>query len=166
MKNYYYFPSTFFGFVGRGYGRRKACGYGYLVAAGYGGSVDAVPLTQRIKEKLLGIKDRLMLRKSEIKGIPIMLGQKVKQLWEYLKGKFKGFDGKYGPFNPNLKYNSGSMRNSGRIFPWSQEARVNYPTKLLGKSGSGIRGMGRGRLRKGSLEAKLYMARLRAMRRR
>lgn len=161
MKNYYYFPSTFFGFVGRGYGRRRTCGYGYLVAAGYGGNVDAVPLTQRIKEKLLGIKDRLLLRKSEIKGIPVMLGQKVKQLWEYLKGKIRGTkipSPLYGP-NPrpgafgayNIKFN----RNVN-----------NTPPKLLGYSGSGIRGMGRGRLRKGSLEAKLYMARLRAMRRR
>ncbi len=160
MKNYYYFPSTFFGFVGRGYGRRKACGYGYLVAAGYGGSVDAVPLTQRIKEKLLGIKDRLMLRKSEIKGIPIMLGQKVKQLWEYLKGKLKGTKNPLPPLY-------GPSPRPGAFGAYNMKFNINKPPpKLLGYSGSGIRGMGRGRLRKGSLEAKLYMARLRAMRRR
>lgn len=82
MTKVYYFPSTFFGFVGRGYGKKRTKRYGKLVFVGRGGNVETIPLTERIKQQFLNLKDKALVAKAEISKLPAYLGQKI---MEYIR---------------------------------------------------------------------------------
>lgn len=89
MTKVYYFPSTFFGFVGRGYGKRRIKRYGKLVFVGRGGNVETIPLTERIKQQFLNLKDKALMAKAEISKLPVYLGEKLKQLIQLIRKRAK-----------------------------------------------------------------------------
>lgn len=89
MTKVYYFPSTFYGFVGRGYGKRRTKRYGKLVFVGRGGNVETIPLTQKIKQQFLNLKDRALAARAELTKLPVYLGEKLKQLIQMIRNRAK-----------------------------------------------------------------------------
>lgn len=89
MTKVYYFPSTFFGFVGRGYGKKRTKRYGKLVFVGRGGKVETIPLTERIRQQFLNLKDRALAARAELSKLPVYLGEKLKQLIQRIRNKAK-----------------------------------------------------------------------------
>ena len=79
---YYYFPSTYFGFKGRGYrGKSK----GYLVGRGRGGNIEEVtqvePVTLAGKSNFI---EQSALAKTEKSGAPAQIPKKRYDLWKWL----------------------------------------------------------------------------------
>ena len=74
---YYYFPSTFFGFRGRGYYGGGYTGYGYMVAGSAGGEiVETKKVDPKKLNKLLPPGDKELLEASEDTGAPTDIPKK------------------------------------------------------------------------------------------
>lgn len=88
---YYYFPSTYFGFRGRGYGGKSK---GYLVGRGRGGTIEEVtqvePVTLAGKSNFI---EQSALAKTENSGTPTQIPKKRYDLWKWLgEGKDMSVD--------------------------------------------------------------------------
>ena len=82
---YYYFPSTFFGFRGRGYYGGGYTGYGYMVAGSAGGEiVETKKVDPKKLNKLLPPGDKELLEASEETGAPTVIPKKSWSWWSTL----------------------------------------------------------------------------------
>ena len=84
---YYYFPSTYFGFRGRGYGGsvRTGSNAGYLVGCGLGGNIEEV--TEIDPQKILekgSFVDQTAIAKMENKNGPSQVSKKRFDFWKWL----------------------------------------------------------------------------------
>lgn len=84
---YYYLPSTYFGFRGRGYGRGGGHGHngGYLVGCGRGGSIEEV--TEVIPEDIIkkaNFIEQAAMAKTESKAAPAQIPKERYDLWKWL----------------------------------------------------------------------------------
>lgn len=81
---YYYFPSTYFGFRGRGYGGSSS-NAGYLVGCGLGGNIEEV--TKIDPQKILengSFVDQTAIAKMEGKEGPSQVSKKRFDFWKWL----------------------------------------------------------------------------------
>lgn len=167
MKNYFYFPSTFFGFVGRGYGRgrtkRSICGCGYLVAMKKGGNYAVVPVTQTVMKKVIPPPDYFVVQMAEERGTPTLLTHGMDKVWKFIKNV--GKETAIKTFNGIVDSNS-ITRGIARVLRNPVREISDFASNKLVKYANPLRffGNGRGKFKKGSPQAKLLMARLRAMR--
>lgn len=168
MKKYFYFPSTFFGFVGRGYGRKKrisnSCGCGYLARVGKGGSYSVVRIGNAIPTQLYPATDYYYMQQSENSGLPVILSKGMDKAWTVLKdtGKETVRKSVRGIIdsNPITRNIARIIRNPvGTVSDFVSDKIIKYANPLRWLSGNG-----RGRFKKGSTQARLLMAKLRAMR--
>lgn len=82
---YYYFPSTFFGFRGRGYYGGGYTGYGYMVKGGSAGEIVDVKAVdpEKLKE-VLPPGDKALLKGTEETGSPTDMPKKNWDWWNIL----------------------------------------------------------------------------------
>ena len=178
---YYYFPSTYFD---RGGGALR--GYGYMVAGGRRKVRKAKKVDPLALAAALPPAEQKLITDIEETASPVEIGNKRWDFWDKIKTiageTWKGTKDVVGfaadtigklRWSPleiirainEIKNPQGALERFGFKVVDSAPGILNSVAKLvspLSAIGLGYRG---GRLRKGSPEAKAYMARLRAMRR-
>lgn len=155
---YYYFPSTFFGFRGRGYCGGGYTGYGYMVAGNLGGEI--VDVKKVDPEKLvetLPPPDKAVLKATEKTGAPTDLPKKTWDWWNILgkvgtavKEGAKGVASATGSFVKNTGWSAKDLMEAYNLYKNPVGALERIATKGveilpkffkfgLGYSGCGIR---------------------------
>ena len=184
---YYYFPRSYLNRgkkKGGGRGRKRAvCGCGYMVAGSIkGGVADAKP----IQAEALPKSEQKLIEKAEEKGEPVQIGEGRWKYWNGIKKVFgetwngaKDVIGFTADTIGKLRLNPYELAKAYSYLKYPPGAGERIITNALGVSPflASImfkfmkKGAGYGKkkkkswLKKGTPEAKAYMARLRAMRR-
>ena len=132
---YYYFPSTYFGFRGRGYAG-SGSNAGYLVGCGLGGNIEEV--TQIDPQKILengSFLDQAAMTKMEGKDGPTQVSKKRFDFWKWLgDGKeavSELFSNGYSALKRRLNnLNQWRIKKQGDL--WARVKRSNFWKKISG----------------------------------